>query len=133
MTVPSPEHKSRRGWLARPVVWRLRATALSMTKADGAAQTFELREIREVRLYVMPSRFWEHYVCELRLADDSMLRIGDECAGLAVWKASSKDTYRSFVTALCAALDSEKLSCRFRAGPRLSSYLITVLVMASTI
>lgn len=81
----------------------------------------------------MPSRFREHFVCELRLADDSILQIGDEYAWLMVLKISSRDTYRSFVTTLCAALASEKISCRFRAGPRGSSYLLAVLLMAAAI
>ncbi len=133
MTATSFEHRSRRGWLGRPVTWRLQATTVSMTTEDGAGQTFDLRDIREVRIYVTPSRYSEHYVCELRLADNTLLRIEDGYARFVVWTVSSRETYRSFVTALCAALASVEPHCRFRAGPRMSRYLLTVLAMAVAI
>ncbi len=130
---PSPEHRSGRGWLGRPVVWRLHATTLSMTDEGGVSQTFALRDIRELRLYLTSSRFSEHYICVLRLADSSRLRIYDEYARFVVWRVSSRETYRGFVTALCAALATEDMECRFRAGPRISFYLMTVLAMAAGI
>ncbi len=64
MTASSLEHKSSRGWLRRPAGWRLQSTTLPMADNSGD-QTFALRDIREARLYELPSRYWVHYVCEL--------------------------------------------------------------------
>ena len=101
-----------------------------MTDENGGRQTFRLPDIRELRLYLMPSRFWEHYVCELQLANGDRLRIGDDYQRFVVWKVSSRESYRCFILALCAALVSEERRCRFRAGPRKTSYLLSVLAMA---
>lgn len=133
MTTLSPEHRSRRGWLGSTVVWRLQASILSVSDEDGGGHMFELLDIRELRLYVTSSRFREHYVRELRLADDSAMRINDEYARFVVWKVSSRETYRSFITALCVAIAPEEIHCRFRAGPAEASYLLTVLAMAAAI
>lgn len=133
MTLPLSEHRSRHGRLGRSVVWRLHATTLSMTDEDGGGRIFALRDIREVRLYLMPSRLWEHYVCELRLSDNTMLRIGDEYARFLVWRVFTTETYRDFIMALCAALAAQEPRCRFRAGPLLWTYLLSVLAMAAAI
>jgi hypothetical protein len=133
MTAPSPEHRSRQGWLGRPVNWRLSGATLSMTDEGGGGRSFALPDIRELRLSLTPSRFSEHYVCELRLADGGTLSIYDEYQRFVVWKVSSKETYRGFVLALCAALASEGRRCRFRAGPRVGSHLLIVLAMAVAI
>lgn len=134
MTGASPEHRSRHGWLGRSVVWRLDATTLSMTNTDrGIVRTLGLQEIRELRLCLMPSRFWEHHVCELQLTDGSRLWIGDDYVKFVVWKVSSKETYREFVTALCAALASKGLQCRFRTGPREPDHLLLMLAVIAAI
>lgn len=134
MTDSSLEHRSRYGWLGRPVVWRLQGTTLSMVGKDNdAASICDLREIRELRLYLMPARFWQYYVCELRLADGRMLRIGDEYTRFVVWRVLSRETYGKFVAALCAKLVSAGVPCRFRAGPPEASYLFVTLAAVAAI
>jgi hypothetical protein len=130
MSASPLEHRSRQGLLGRPAAWRLQGSALAMTISNGSTQTVALRDIREVRIYMVRSRFWEHYVCELRLADRRMLRIYDEYTRFLVWRMSSGKTYRRLVTELCAALAATDMRCRFRTGPRLSSCLLIALAMA---
>lgn len=128
------EHRSSHGRLGGSVTWRLDGARLTMTgMGRGHEDGFALRDIREVRLSLMASRFRKHHVCELQLADRSRLRIDDEYARFAIWKVASGESYRRFVVTLCTALAVEGTECRFRTGPRGSVYLAMVLVMAAAI
>lgn len=129
MTTPPPGHRSRYGWLGRPVTWRLGGATLSMTDESGGGRSFALRDVHELRLFLMPSRFSEHLICELRLADGETLQICDAYQRFFLWKVSSQETYRGFVLALCAALVAEGRDCRFRAGPPAGQYLLITLAM----
>lgn len=129
MTTPPLEHRSRHGWLGRPVTWRLSGATLSMTDENGSRQNFALADVCELRLSLMPTRFSEHHICELLLAEGNALRIYDGYQRFVFWKVSSGESYRCFVLALCVALISDGGRCRFCAGPRAVPHLVSVLAM----
>jgi len=100
-----------------------------MTDSNGDKRVIGLRDICEMRLHLAASRFHEHHVCNLHLANGERLIISNDYVRFGFWRISSGETYRPFVLTLCAALASPGGECRFLAGPRKAAYVAVTLAM----